>query len=105
MIIDTILATSILTPEEYIQKHVSPQKNLAEIRKEFRIELEIMRLYGNKIQEYNYNKFQKIINKINFLMNACLKGRNKDISQFLADYGTVNDNDTFGINITKISQE
>jgi len=35
----------IQTPEEFIQRHVAPQKSLIEIREEFRIECGIMEAY------------------------------------------------------------
>jgi hypothetical protein len=96
--------TTLLSPEEFLQKNVAPQKSLVEIRKEFWIELGVMKCYGDKIYSHDFDKLQMLFNKINFLMNACLKGDKMRINQFLADYGTVNCDDTFEINIDKIFQ-
>lgn len=92
----------LLSAEEFIQKHISPQKSLSEIREEFRIECQVMECYKSHILKESDKGFNKVIGKVNILVNACLKKDQERIDAWLAEFSQINNDDTIVVNAIKM---
>lgn len=94
----------IQSPEEFLQQRLLPIKSLREIREKFRVESGVLEAYKDHISHEYRLEFDQVMQKVNFLMNACLRNDNKAVSEFLAEFGKV-DNDAFVLDWEKILEQ
>ncbi len=92
------------TPEEFLSIRFLKDLTKDHIHESFRNELRWMKEYSDVILKLRDEDFKKVISKVNFLMNACLRLDNDQINQFICDWGKM-ENDSFGIDWKKIIEQ
>lgn len=93
---------NLLSPEEFIQKEVCPDKPLPQVKSDFHFACGVMDRYKSHILEESDKEFNKVIGKVNMLVNACLKKDQERIDAWLAEFSQINNDDAIGVNVNKI---
>lgn len=92
----------IPTPEDFLKDRFLHELPKEKILNNFHCEMRWLNEYGKLIIADKDRELNKVIAKVNFLMRASLRMDIKAISEFLVDYGKVNEGDIFGIDFQKI---
>lgn len=91
-----------LSPEEFIQKEVCPDKPLPQVKTDFHFACRVMDRYRSHLLDECDKDFNKLIGKVNILVNACLKKDQAKIDSWLAEFSQINNDDAIGVNVNKI---
>ena len=82
--------TKIPPPEEFLKERFLQHKHIEEIHG-YQTELNWLFEYQILILKIRDEDYGKVIAKVNFLMNACLRKDNKAIDEFISQYGKIVD--------------